>query len=280
MNAGLPDEHVSIRFYDSDYPGEISTIPSNRDATMVYQGIAYDADRYRQLAAGVDGPILELCCGTGRIAVPLARAGHDVTAVDISAAMLARFRQHLARESSDTAGRITLIQQDITALDLPSSDYPLAIIPFNSLLLITDFQSQCRALERAALHLRPRGRVAIDIVNPLRLPVEGDVQPKPFFTRRSEANGRQYTRFAALGPFNDQQQQRLHGWYDEVDDQQVVRRYPYEVVWRPIFRFELELMLRSAGLEVVSVEGGHRGEPFTAQSPRMFVIAERRPWDG
>ena len=43
--------------------------------------------------------------------------------------------------------------------------------------------------------------------------------------------------------------------------------------WRPIFRHELQLMLRHAGFAIESLEGGHRAEPYTATSPRMFVQA-------
>ncbi|MEA2600169.1 MAG: hypothetical protein QOF89_1161 [Acidobacteriota bacterium] len=69
------------------------------------------------------------------------------------------------------------------------------------------------------------------------------------------------------------QVQELFGWYDEIGADGLVRRAPYSARWRPIFRYELELMLERAGLEV---EGGHRHEPFTAWSQKMFVVARRR----
>ena len=61
-----------------------------------------DLDLYRALAARTGGPILELAVGSGRLAVPLAAGGHDVTGVDLDAAMLAR-----ARAAADAAGRAT-----------------------------------------------------------------------------------------------------------------------------------------------------------------------------
>ena len=51
-----------------------------------------DLDLYLALADRADGPVLELAAGTGRLAVPLALAGHQVTAVDIDAAMIDRGR--------------------------------------------------------------------------------------------------------------------------------------------------------------------------------------------
>lgn len=274
MNAGLPDTHPSIAFYDSDYPGrETSAHASNFDETTVQQGLAYDIDRYRELVAHYGGPVLELCCGTGRVALPLARDGFAVTAVDIAAGMLAVLDERLKREPAEVAARVTTIQQDVTMLDLPQREYALAIIAFNSLLCITDFDAQCAAIAAAAKHLRAGGALVVDVVNPLVLPLAGDPIPKPFFTRRSESTGNEYTRFAALGPFDETQRQRLYGWYDEITSG-TVRRTMYAMHWRPVFRYELELMLRAAGLRVVSHEGGHRHEEFTARSPKMFVVAE------
>ena len=56
-----------------------------------------DLPLYLELAAREEGPIMELAAGSGRIAVPLALAGHDVTGTDIDPTMLAPRRSHLDR---------------------------------------------------------------------------------------------------------------------------------------------------------------------------------------
>jgi SAM-dependent methyltransferase len=258
MNGNLPASHPSVDYYDSDYPGIGTSVhDENLDDVLERQGLAYDIERYSGLARETSGQILELCCGTGRVAIPLARIGARVVAVDISEAMLNRFRQK------------------ITQLDLGPSRFELAIVSFNSLLLLTTRREQQTALAGVARHLEPGGRLAIDVVNPLALPLDGDPNPKPFFTRRHPNRNRLYTRFAAMGPMGPDQRQRLYGWYDELDEQGRVLRTPYSMYWRPIFRSELELMLEACGLEVAGVEGGHRSEAFAARSPRMFVVARR-----
>ena len=280
MNANLPDDHVSIHYYDGDYPGHaISPYPENFDQTTVAQGIAYDVDRYQELAGeSQGGPVLELCCGTGRVAIPLARRGFSVTGIDISESMLSRFRENLEREESAVAEKISLIRGDISQLNL-GERFALIVLAFNSLLCLTRFEDQCTALVAAGRHLEEGGRIAIDLMNPLVLSFQGDPAPKPFFTRRNPHTGNLYTRFAAMGPIQADQVQELFGWYDEIAPDRVVRRTPYSLHWRPIFRYELELMLERAGLEVESVEGGHRREPFTSQSRKMFVVARKRPAD-
>src|SRR5260370_41347447 len=58
-----------------------------------------DIDLYMNFAELRGGPLLELACGSGRLLLPLAQAGYEVTGVDTSASMLA-----LARNALDTAG--------------------------------------------------------------------------------------------------------------------------------------------------------------------------------
>jgi ubiquinone/menaquinone biosynthesis C-methylase UbiE len=276
MNGNLPASHPSVDYYDSDYPGVGTSVHAdNLDDVLERQGLAYDIDRYVALARNVTGRVLELCCGTGRVAIPLARSGAQVVAVDISEAMLNRFREKIATEPRQVRERIELIVQDVRTLELGDSRFPLAVLSFNSLLLLTARREQQSALARAAGHLEPGGRLAIDVVNPLALPLDGDASPKPFFTRRHADRDRLYTRFAAMGPMDADQRQRLYGWYDELDEQGRVLRTLYSMHWRPIFRSELELMLEACGLVVESVEGGHRGEAFVTRSPRMFVVAQR-----
>jgi len=189
--------------------------------------------------------------------------------------MLERFQQNLDRESSTVASRVKLIRQDIADLELRERRFPLAIMAFNSLLLITEFASQCIALQAIGEHLSDRGLLVLDIVNPLNLPLQGDPVPKPFFTRRNVHNGNWYTRFAMIGPFDEHHRQQLHGWYDEIDSEGSVKRQSYSIYWRPIFRFEAELMLKQAGLKLDCIEGGHLKEPYTSQSPRMFIQARK-----
>jgi len=65
-----------------------------------------DLDLYLALARRTGGPILELAAGSGRLAVPLAEAGHRVTGVDLDPAMLERARSAAMRAGNETAGRV------------------------------------------------------------------------------------------------------------------------------------------------------------------------------
>jgi ubiquinone/menaquinone biosynthesis C-methylase UbiE len=265
-----------VDYYDSDYPGVgTSALRENLDGKLEIQGLAHDIERYLELAQAHPGPVLEICCGTGRVAIPLARAGHAVTGVDISEAMLDRFRAKLEREPDETRARVRLEKQDARQLEFHGRKFSLILLPFNSLMLFETRRDQQQVLARAAAVLHAGGRLVVDVVNPLVLPLRGDPVPAPFLSRRHGERNRAYTRFAALSPADADQRQQLYGWYDEIDEAGVVRRTPYSMWWRLVFRGELELMLEACGLVVESVEGGHRHETFQSQSSKLFVVARR-----
>jgi SAM-dependent methyltransferase len=198
-----------------------------------------------------------------------------VTGIDISEAMLTRFRGKLDRETGETRARVRLLQLDARCFADDGERFGLVLLAFNSLMLFDARRDQETVLARAAGLLDAGGRLVVDVVNPLALPLRGDPVPAPFLNRRHGERNRSYTRFAALGPLDADQRQELYGWYDEIDESGLVRRTPYSMWWRPVFRGELELMLEACGLEVESVEGGHRREPFTATSPKLFTVARR-----
>ncbi|MFI5370967.1 MAG: class I SAM-dependent methyltransferase [Candidatus Eisenbacteria bacterium] len=274
MHEWTDGRNPILEYYDSDFPSrDLGRFPENFDAVVEYQGLAHDVPRYLELAHETGGPVLEPFCGTGRVAIPLARAGFDVTALDLSRPLLGQLDERLEL-IPEARPHLHIVESDVRG-PIPGGPYSLIIIAFNSLTCIADFAGQREAIRSLADALAPEGRLVIDTVNPWRLPVEGDPTPKPFFTRRHPRTGLSYTRFAAMSGFDAEGRQRLHGWYDQLDENGHVSRRHYAVTWRPIARHELQLMLETAGLSMASLEGGHRREPFTAQSPRLFVQARR-----
>jgi SAM-dependent methyltransferase len=277
MNPSVFDpSHPSIIYYDSDYPSKDFPIhPENLDKIVSQQGIADDVDRYKQLAKEYGNNVLEFCCGTGRVAIPLVIDGCTVTAVDISAPLLKRFKNKTKDIEGFPTQNLEIIKQDVTRLVLPKKDYDVVICAFNSLLCIPDFELQLQTLFNAAQHLKTNGLLALDIWNPLVVNLHGDSIPQYYFTRRRIDNGNTYTRFAATGVMNVNQVQPLYGWYDETLAKGEIVRTSYNLEWRLIFRYETELMLEKAGFRIKNIYGGNRMEPLQPESLKMFVEAIR-----
>lgn len=122
-----------------------------------------DLDLYLAMADRADGPILELAAGTGRLAVPLARAGHPVTAVDLDPAMLERTRERAAAAGLPE-DRLRCVEADLIGLRLPDAGrYAFAFIGLNSLMLLRTRAAQREALVTLATHLAPGGIAAVDV---------------------------------------------------------------------------------------------------------------------
>src|SRR5678816_357802 len=99
VDAGSREHYADAALYDYEY--------RRRRADVVF---------YRELARkrlGERGRILELGAGSGRVTIPLARAGHDVVAVDASPAMLGKLRARVASLPDAVAKRITVVQGDL-----------------------------------------------------------------------------------------------------------------------------------------------------------------------
>lgn len=117
-----------------------------------------DVPFYVGLAGEVDGPLVELAVGSGRVAIPVARAtGRTIIGIDSSPVMLAK-----AEAAASEAGvDLDLREGDMRELDL---DEPAGLIycPYRSLLHLPTWSDRRRTFERVAASLRPDGRFAWD----------------------------------------------------------------------------------------------------------------------
>ncbi len=148
-------ESLNVETYDIRHPVAMEGTP-----------IAGDVAFYRGLAEEVGGAVLELACGTGRVAIALAEAGLAVTGLDRSEPMLAVAREKVANADPEVAGRVDLVLGDMTAFDL-GRRFGLAVIAFRSFqsLLNPELQSDC--LRAIHAHLEPGGRLALNLFDPL-----------------------------------------------------------------------------------------------------------------
>jgi SAM-dependent methyltransferase len=119
-------------------------------------GAGPDVPFYVELARDADGPVVELAVGTGRVAIPVARAtGRRVIGIDSSPGMLAQARLR----ASDEGVELDLREGDMRELEL---EEPAALIycPARSLLHLPTWADRRRCFERVAASLRPDGRFA------------------------------------------------------------------------------------------------------------------------
>ena len=126
---------------------------------------AGDTQFYGDCARRFGGDVLELGVGTARVAVALAEAGHNVTGLDLSPAMLEHARQKVAGLLPAIAGRLTFVQGDMSAFDLGRT-FPLILVPFRAFQHLLEPSAQRCALTCMRRHLAPDGHLVIDLFDP------------------------------------------------------------------------------------------------------------------
>ncbi len=134
---------------------------------------SYEADLtlWEELAEDAEGPILDLGCGTGRVALHLAKRGHTVVGLDIEPELVA--------ELSERAGGLPVeaVLGDARAFEL-ETDIALALAPMQLMQLLPSPEERLEVLGSVAAHLLPGGRIAMAIVEEL-LPGDGNDRPLP-----------------------------------------------------------------------------------------------------
>jgi SAM-dependent methyltransferase len=236
-----------------------------------------DVDLYLALAARTGGPILELGAGTGRLSVPIAAAGFEVTAVDLDPAMLERARARARAAGGTTARRLEIVEADLLGLELPAAGrFRLAFIALNSLFLLATRDAQRAAFATLARHLAPGGLAVVDVWLPDaddlgrfdgRLILE--------YERVDPESGHLVTKTAAAQHDATTGSVNLTVLYDEGEQGSAPIRWVRRDALRLVSPDELRDFAESVGLVVEAIAGDYDLGALSSGSDRAIVVARR-----
>ena len=227
----------------------------------------YDVPFWLTLAGREGGPVVEWGAGTGRIAVPLARAGSDVTAVELSENMIEVGRKKDAP--------VRWVNGDMRTVKL-GGRYRLALCAFNSFLCLPSPDDALAFLHNAREHLQPGGLLGIEVsaFSPEELyDPPGGPQLRHDFTRKlpqGDLNRFSTSRYDAASQVLTM---RLFYELYEASGELRGRRRAHDLTIRVTERDEMGLMLRLAGFDVEAVYGGFEGEPFVSGSDHLILLS-------
>jgi len=208
--------------------------------------------RYASDAAA--SSILELGSGTGRILIPLAAAGFNVTGVDKSDDMIARCLEKLDREPPSTREKTRVIKRDVVDLDL-GERYDLVIAPCNLLSCLTGRGEALSLLRTARRHLKDGGVFILDCSIPdLRLMVNSHGVTRTFEFAHPVTGTTIIDTFTPHYDFVNQLETD-HIVLEERDGDRVLRRAETTDTLAFYFPREVRLMLDTAGLRVFREQG-------------------------
>jgi SAM-dependent methyltransferase len=239
----------------------------------VYSYVREDIPFYVEEARRAGGPVLELGCGTGRVAIPIAKAGVEVVGLDSSPAMLEVARRKL-RNLRGRRASLTLVQADMRDFALEQR-FNLAIIPFRGFLALLTVEDQIKALLNVRRHLAAGGRLVFNVFVPdLNMLVqEGDV---PYHLRDVivPETGVRLVLWHQSSYDNYNQILNARVIVEELDEEGAVRRRLYrDFQMRYAHRWEIHHLLRWCGYEVLDLYGDFDRSPFDESSAEMIWVA-------
>jgi SAM-dependent methyltransferase len=237
----------------------------------------YDEDIafWRRHAARLGGPVLDLGCATGRVAIPLARDGHEVWALDRSPAMLAELRRRLGGEDAAVAARVHPVEGELARIGL-AGRFRLVLVAMNTLQVLTDPGERRAAFRAMRDALAPGGELIFDVALPDVAEIEASLgEERPGGRFRDPGTGEVLTHSA---------------WYDSWDpdthtlaftlrictrngagrEREALRRHRVHLFTPE----ELSALLEAAGLRHIEASGGFDGRPLRAGGERQVHRAE------
>jgi len=207
------------------------------------------------------GPILDLCCGNGRYAIPLAERGYEVVGVDVNQGMITSAQQ-LARETADAGREVkaSFHAGDVVNLDLGRT-FRLAIMPGWSFQVLLSQEDQISFLQRVREHLLPGGAFAFNVFI-------------PFNRQRGlvEKNG------AYEWPLDPSYHSGAPRTYDPVSQiETLVESNVHPIELRHTSLSELKLLFQLTGFEIAELYGDDEDmRPFTGKGGDDYTVLAAR----
>ena len=227
-----------------------------------------DLPFYLEQAKLHGGPILELACGTGRIAIPIAEEGFEITGLDISRPML-----NQARCKADRAGiKVEWLEGDCRNFSL-GRKFKLVFFPFNAIAHIHDLESHEALFDRISEHLEADGRFVFDWLNPkFEFLMRDPSRRYPCFGYDDPDGGGKVI-VKESNVYDSATQINHIKWYYRIGlGDEVVR----ELNMRLFYPKELDALLHYNGFEIEAKYGDFDMAPFVSSSRHQVLVCRRR----
>ena len=229
------------------------------------EGYDDDLTMYRELAATRGQSVLELGCGTGRVAASLAEAGFEVVGVDASEAMLDHARER-------AGGTLTLMHADMRTLDLARL-FEVVLIPLGGLQHMESASDVAATLATVARHVVPGGVAVVDVETAQAEDLMPGPQPLVQHWSRPWRGG-SVTKLVAVEGEPSRGRRRVVWHFDVQPPEGPLRRVSSEFMLRTITAGELELAARLAALAVSQWYGGYQLTPPADGDERLVAVLE------
>ena len=210
-----------------------------------------------------DAKILELCCGTGRLTLPIAKDGYNICGVDYTPSML----EQAKLKASEAGLGINFIEADVRTLNL-CEKFDLIFIPFNSIHHLYRNEDLFETLKSVVNHLKEGGIFLLDCFNPnLKYIVEGEKEQQVIAEYRTN-DGRDVLIKQTMRYESATQINRIEWHYFINGEFHSIQNLDM----RLFFPQELDTYLKWAGFSVIRKFGSFAEEAFTDNSEKQIYV--------
>ena len=226
---------------------------------------------WRRIALGTSGRALELGCGTGRVAMPIARTGRALVGVDRSEAMLARARRRVSRARLQRTLR--LVRGDIRHLPFPDRSFALVMAPYGILQSLLVERDLKQTLESVARVLARKGLFGLELV--------ADLPAWDEYSKRISLRGKRGAKGSPITLLESVKQDRANG-ITRFEQEFVegrgrsARRRTFSLAFRTVTVPQMAKRLEKAGFEVEALLGDYQGGPWDLRAEAWIILARRR----
>jgi ubiquinone/menaquinone biosynthesis C-methylase UbiE len=230
-----------------------------------------DITFWQRLALASGGPVLELGCGTGRVAVPVVKAGARLVGIDLSAPMLERARRRLER--ARLTDRALLVRGDIRHLPFRSRrGFGLVMAPYGILQSLTRERDLEATLASVARVTRPGGLFGLDLVP--------DLPRWSEYRRRTSLRGRKdaSTTLTLVESVRQDRRRRLTIFDQEYIEQRGPQRtvHRFALTFRTLSVPQMTRRIEAAGFQIRAILGDYQGGPWDERADVWLILAEKR----
>ena len=239
---------------------------------LIYDGNIYDGlntflsdlQFYKKwLPKNKDAKVLELCCGTGRLTLPIAKDGYNICGVDYTSSMLEQAKVKASEAGLD----INFIEADIRTLNLHDK-FDLIFIPFNSIHHLYKNEDLFKALKSVENHLKEGGIFLLDCFNPnIHYIVESEKEEQ-VITEYTTSDGREVLIKQTMHYENSTQINRIKWHYFINREFHSIQ----DLDMRLFFPQELDLYLKWAGFDIIHKFGDFNEEAFNDNSEKQIYV--------
>jgi len=214
--------------------------------------------------AGAGGRVLELGVGTGRLAIPMAKAGLRVVGIDSSDAMLSKLAE---RRQPDGTGVETVCGDMVD--QLPDGPFDACLVAYNTIFNLLDVAAQRRCFSEVASRLRPGGCFVVEAI----VPDDGAPSGQNVSVRSMSVD-----RVVLSVSDHRPTEQRTSGQFVEFTESGGVRLRPWSIRWAA--PDELDEMAADAGFRVERRDADMAGAAFDEDADHHVTVYRLGRADG